>query len=236
VAGIRIIMPSGVNNIYAPDDFEIEYLDPAKAPSSDPSLLEPMNDLHWTLISAHVSQGNTIYNNGDRGLEFVFGVPKACYGIRLKNLYAQTATVRTEMAELYIFEEPSDFEITAALVNNVLRIRTDPLASYRNFTINDVGPTKLVSDIVTELNRQIRGYELQAVRSDFGYLWLRGTVAGGNSQVDIDTEGNGSTINSDIGVAVGGGSKTGTTQSVTKAYDDALTITYRAAVSGDLPV
>ena len=144
-------------------------------------------------------------------------------------------TRKVEIAEFLVYEEMDSVTINSGLANNVLRLRTDG-ATWRNFTLNDIGPVILIDDIVTEINRQVRGYELQAVRSDFGYLWIRGTVAGGNSTVDVDSVANGSTANTPLGIATGGATKTGITQSVTKAYDDALTITYRVAISGDLPV
>lgn len=236
IKGIRIVIPPGVNSTFSTDDFNIEYLDPAKAPGGDPNNLVPENDTHWTLIQAVANQGITIYDTADRGYEIAFTTPKTCYGIRLSGLYAVDGTRKVYVSELLMYSEPSNFEIKASLSNNVLRVRTDPLLAYRVLTIGDVGPTKLVSDIVTAINRVVRGYELQAVRSDFGFLWLRGTVAGNNSQVDLDSVANGSTANTPLGFASGGGTKTGTTQSVTKLYDDALTITYRCAISGDLPV
>lgn len=235
IRGVRIVLPPGVNSNFAPNDFEIQYLDPAKAPSGDPNLLEPENNAHWTLISAQSGQGITIYDTADRGMEYDFGAEYTCYGIRLASMFAISISRKVEIAELLCYEEMDPVEITSVLTNNVLRIRTDG-ATYRNFTINDVGPVILVDDIVTEINRQVRGYELQAVRSDFGFLWIRGTVAGSNSTVDIDSEANGSVINTPLGLPVGGQSKTGLTQTVTKAFDDALTITYRVAISGDLPV
>lgn len=235
IRGVRIVLPPGINSNFAPNSFELQYLDPAKAPGGDPNNLIPEDDSHWTLLSAKSGVGITIYDSADRGIEYDFGAEYACHGIRMANILSIDVTRKVEISELLCYEEMDPIEITSVLANNVLRIRTDGV-TYRDFTINDVGPVILVADIITELNRQLRGYELQAVRSDFGFLWIRGTVAGNNSTVDVDSVANGSTVNTVLGMNSAGQTKTGVTQSVTKAFDDALTITYRVAISGDLPV
>jgi hypothetical protein len=236
IRGIRIVVPAGTNSNFAPDDFQIEYLDPTKAPGGNPANLEPENNSHWTLISTKTDVGITIYDTADRGLEYDFGVAKACYGIRLAQLYAVSATRKVAIAELLCYEEMAAVTISSGLANNVLRLRPAGSGTFKAFTLRNVGPTQSVADLVTEINRQVRGYEFQAVRSDFGFLWLRGTVAGNNSIVDVDSVANGSTANTPLGIPSGGQSKTGVTQSVTKLYDDALTITYRVAISGDHPM
>lgn len=236
IRGVRIVVPAGTNSNFAPDDFQIEYLDPAKAPGGNPANLEPENATHWTLISTKTDVGITIYDTADRGLEYDFGVSKACYGIRLAALYAVSSTRKVAVAELLCYEEMTAVTISSGLANNVLRLRPAGSGLFKAFTLRNVGPTQSVVDLVTEINRQVRGYEFQAVRSDFGYLWLRGTVAGNNSIVDVDTVAAGSTANTPLGLPSGGQSKTGVTQSVTKLYDDALTITYRVAISGDHPM
>lgn len=250
VRGIRIIGPSGTPKDNYPDLFKVQYLDVTKAPGLNPNNLEPADNNHWTDVVGQdytsSSQDDNIYNNEDRGYEYVFSAPIYTRGIRLTSMLASDSTKAVEIGELFIFEDPAIITLTSG-VNDAIKLATDgvpggAIGTYRTFELGDLVTTgdalnEDVQAICDAINAQVRGYELEAIRSEFGFLWVRCTVAGDNSRLDLDSEANGSTVNSDIGLDVAGETdKAGTTEVMRKYPADSFTFIYRAAISGDLPV
>jgi hypothetical protein len=253
VRGIRVWAPQGtpIDNVL--DTFKVQYLDPAKAPSGDPNQLEPYNDLHWTDAPGadYQSSGqvSNIYNAGWDGREFMFTSDVTCYGIRLANASAEGGAVPMEIAELAIFSGATPMTITAG-VDDELRLATNaipsppgtagPHGSFRSFYLGDITVTGDASlnemqDIADAINKQVRGYEIEAFRGTYGDLCIRSTVAGDNSQLDLDD-------NPTLGAHVKLGfpatetNVVGITESITKLIEEALTIIYRVNLSGDLPI
>jgi len=232
LAGIRIVMPAGTNKLFAPDTFKVRHL-LSTANGGSP---RPDTDADWTdtpsMDFTGGSEGTEIFDNGALGKEYIFSSPISnVVGIKLTTLRAFDVTRKVEIAELYAFEEMT----AVSFSSDTLRLATDGVPTFRTFNLRDTASTKSVQDLVDSINAAVRGYELEAVRSDFGFLWLRSTVAGDNSDLDLDSTVNGSTANNKLGWSTAGKTSVGTTQSVTKAQNDALTIIYRVEISGDLP-
>jgi len=228
VTGIRIIGPAGTNKYFYPDDFVIQYLDPT-ANGGDP---RPGTDADWLNASTLADQATNIYNGGAYGYEFTFTVPVATKGIRLASLLAYDSTRRVEIGQLMIYTDDTTSVTLVDGVNDRLRLATDGVPNYRNFDLGDF--TGTVAALVDRINAVVRGYELEAVQSTFGFLWLRGTVAGGKSFVDVAAIGD-STANADLGLPSTATQVQGILQQIRKLPNDALTLMYRANISGDLP-
>jgi hypothetical protein len=139
----------------------------------------------------------------------------------------------SEVGEFYIFSEITPVQLVSG-VNDVLRLATDGFATYRNYALGDVASTQDVQDLVDAINAQTYGWEIEAVRSELGYLWLRSTVAGDNSVFEIDSEANGGTANTTLGLPSAATQITGQTETVTKAVTEALTIIYRVRIDSDV--
>jgi hypothetical protein len=120
------------------------------------------------------------------------------------------------------------------LSNHTLDLKIKTGDSYTTHALRDTAATQDVNDLCDALNYAVRGYQIEAVRSQFGYLWLRGTVAGDNSDLFLDAEG-GSDANTELGLPTGATQKTGITQPITKVYTDAITFIYRVNLSGNVP-
>ena len=242
---IKIIGPAGVPKDNYPNDFTIQYLDVDKANTpGDPATLEPDNTTHWTTIDSPLSgQATAIFDAGPTGTFFIFSTPPPagkCFGIRLTNMQAFDPTKSVEIAELYVGE----FRLSAtglaftASVDDRLRVSIDGGSTFRDF---DMGTLSNTIDQATQLNRlnsRLRGWGLEAVALKGNeYIVLRRTVAGDNSELDIDSVANGSTANTPLNNLGAGGVSglTGTTQEVIKEPQDALTIIYRAKIEGDQP-
>lgn len=240
VKAIRFIMPEGTPVGQAPDAFRFQFLDADKAPGGVPANLVPASDSYWTTIDTpFTTQGTLIYDGGRAGYLYEFTVPPGagkCYGIRVYNLQAKNSTEAVEIAELYISTFTAQFDLTAG-VDDVLRISTDGGSTWRNHALGDFSSADPPSsnDLVSFINETIRGYGVEAVAADASRLiFLRSTDNGDNVDLDLDTEGNGSTANSKLGFPSGGGTAAGTTQHFRKFIADPETIIYRAELSGDL--
>jgi hypothetical protein len=91
---------------------------------------------------------------------------------------------------------------------------------------------------VDALNAALVGYQVEAVRSQFGYLWVRGTVQGDNSDFRLKSSNDGSTVNVLLGLASGAAvapQRAGLTQIFRKLTKNAATFIYRWSLLGNLP-
>jgi hypothetical protein len=235
IKGLRITVPAGTPKQNCAATFKIQYLNPA-ANGGDP---RPNVDADWLDVPSQdytaSNQATNIFDAAEAGFEYVFTSPVTTKGIRLETLQADTASIAVEIAELHIFEEAAQITLTAG-VDDGLRIAVDGLPTYQVFALGDLGPTRDVDTMVDAINKQVRGWQLEAIKSTHGFLYLRGTVQGDNSQVDLDTIANGSTANTKLGLADGISALTGTSEILRKFPQDALTIIFRKSLSGDLPV
>lgn len=228
--GCRVCIPAGTNKDFVPNRFKIEILNPT-ANGNNP---RPGNDNDWDTIYDYTGtdQGTALYDAGVYGYEYTFAGVEA-KGLRLSSMQGWDLTRNVKIAALMVFEEGPSVDF----VNGVdkLRLATDAFPTFREYDLPTLTSTTDQAEVVNALNQVLRGYELEAVASPFGFLWIRGTVAGDNSQVDLDSEVNGSTANSKLGLGTGAQVRTGITQSVLKWADDALTIIYRVNLTGDIP-
>ncbi|MHC4620656.1 MAG: hypothetical protein ACYTEQ_23150 [Planctomycetota bacterium] len=260
ITGIRIVGPAGVPKDRFPDDFVIQYLDsdlagtPPGTAAGDLTQLEPANSDHWTTIDAgKTGEATNIFDGGEYGHEYIFATPPPaakCFGIRLQNIAAQDATGAVEIAELVIFTTRGVLNIVAGSNDKITlatnQVPTGPgvpngtpgtmrVYNLGNVTTSGVAATEDMQTVVDAINKRVRGYELEAKRSDLGFLWLRETVAGDKTQLDLAAEG-GDGVNTTIGLPSGATSKVGTTQKIVKLPLQAMSAIYRANISGDLPV
>jgi len=231
IAGIRIVVPAGTNKDLVPEQFLIRYLDPTANGGSP----RPGTDADWVTVTGEDYSGGAeateIFDGGVYGKEYVFGTPVTCNGIKVSGITSFDSGRGAEIAELYAFEEMT----AVTLSSDILRLQTDVIDGYSAYSLADRAATQDVQELADAINVAVRGYELEAVRSELGYLWIRSTVAGDNSQVDLDSVASGSSANVKLGFPTGGANDVGTTQPVTKGQNDALTIIYRLNMSGDLP-
>ena len=223
IRGIRIIIPSETNKNFTPDKFKIRYLDPT-ANSNNP---RPGTDADWVDVSdqdyTSSSQSTNIFDGGTYGYEYVFSSAVSCNGIKISSMVAFDSSHSVKIMELMAFELMSSITLSS----DTLKLAVDGIPTYKTFNLTDVSATTDVEDIVDSINSVVDGYGLEAQRSNFGYLWLYGTVAGDNSKLDLDSVTNGSSANTKLGLWIAGGQKVGTTQELTKLPQDALTIIYR---------
>ena len=77
----------------------------------------------------------------------------------------------------------------------------------------------------------VDGYGIKAERSEFGYLWIQGTVGGDNSKLDLDSVAGGSSANTKLGLWAAGGQKSGVTESLIKYPGNNMTIIYRIEIN-----
>jgi hypothetical protein len=263
IVGIRIIGPSGTPKDNYPEDFTVEYLDAQAVggPGSKGSL-EPHNDAHWTAIDSPLtSQGTNIFDGAERGYEFLFTTPPPqadTFGIRLKTMKSVAGSLGSassvEIAELLIFGKRGVITLTAGS-NDLISVALDGTpsgpgtpgavgSSFVDFNLGNVTTTGVVANedmqqVADAINDQIRGYGIEALRTPLGFLWLRQTVAGDNCQLDLDSDDNTGNLscNAELGFQAVDATQTqsaGTTQAVQKLPSQALTIIYRANISGDL--
>lgn len=267
ITGLRIIGAAGVPKDNYPDLFTLQYLDVDKATAST---LEPYNDNHWTTIDSPVTdQAGSIFDGAEHGHEILFTTPPPagkCYGIRLKDTQGFDVNVAIEVAELLCFTTRGVISLAGG-TNDILSVATDavptgpdtPNASpgtYRNFEVGTLATTGVASNedmqqVVDEINRAhlenaptniiMRGFELEASRSELGFLWIRTTVAGFQVQLDLDSDDNtgNKSCNAELGFQTSDSTvtqKVGVTQPFMKLPEQAMTIIYRANISGDLPV
>jgi len=222
ISGIRIVVPKGSIRDFCPNRFLIQTLTSGNPEGGT-----------WTtqVDKSSADQASLIFDGGEYGYEYVFPAPVSTQGVRLFNMQAVDTLRKVEIGELYIFTQPADFSIASP--NNVLRYSRDSGTSWRDATIEDVAATKDVQDLVDAVNKQLTGWGVEVYRSTFGFLWFRATVAGDNATLDLDTTGNGSTINANLGLPTAGRVSVGVTVPLIKAAANALTLIYTLRMGGD---
>lgn len=234
VRGIRICVPIGVSRDAVPNYFQIQYLDSAKGD-------EPANTAHWTTYTSGdfsaTPQGEAIFEAGLYGVEYTFPdtLPNT-KGVRIVGIQAIDSSTLPEVAALMIFTDWDPAGTGVQLVSGSddrIDLAVDGVPNYRRFDLGSVSPTQDMQDMVDAINAQVRGWQLEAVRSRFGFLWVRGTVAGDYSLVDIDVPSG--ACNAVLGLPGVATQRQGVTQVVRKLPPDALTVVYRFSISGDLP-
>ena len=231
ISGIRIIFPSGTNRDFTPNRFKIDVLDP-NANGADP---RPGHDSDWVNVvdNSAVDQGTTIFDAGAYGTAYTF-TPIAAKGLRISGCQAIDSSRKVEVAEILIHEDSPS--VTTNDDKLMLKVYTP--SAYREFTVPDLSGATTTAEIVTALNQVLRGWQMEAFESVLGYLWLRGTVAGNNSLLYLDSYNNGSTAAQLLGLTSGPTealSKTGITQVVRKNPGDAMTLMYRVNLTGNVP-
>jgi hypothetical protein len=86
------------------------------------------------------------------------------------------------------------------------------------------------------LNAALHGWELEAYINSFGYLLIRSTVAGNNSNIDLASTLAGSTVNAAIGLPEAGYTgRTGVTRASTKLNTESKAYIYTIEIAGDYP-
>lgn len=233
IAGIRVVFPKGSIRDFCPDKFIIQTLNATHLGGGDP---QPMDDNDWTnrLDYSGTSQSDNIFNNGEYGYEYTFGTPIATCGVRLKGIVSVDTSRKVEVAEIYVFENmPAKVVDTT---NNNIKLSIDGGLSYKTFTCPNVPSTTSIQTIVDALNRVFYGYGLEAIRTTFGYIAVRGTVAGNYSSVRLDLAAS-NPINSLLGFPNTGLPKTytGITQPLTKLAAEAITWIYTQRMGGNFP-
>ena len=231
IKGIRIVMAEGGDRDFVPAFFKIQYLNPGGSE-------RPAQDGDWSDVTGHDyladDQSDEIYAAGQYGYEYIFTSPVACRGIRIGSVTAYDTSRNVEVGQLMAFVEPTGITLS----NNRLIISVDGGSNYRTFDIPDVAYSIDFQEHVDAMNAVFIGYQLEAKRSEFGYIWVRGTVAGDNSTMDIDSETNGSNANIELGLTAGVGdtvSATGVTEGILKKCNEAIAFIYRFAQEGDHP-
>jgi hypothetical protein len=219
---------SDVNINFVPHNFTIQILDPA-ANGGNP---RPGYNADWTTVSTKTSVGQTIFDAGVWGVEYTFTAVDA-RGIRLSGMQAYVTTGKVQVAELLAFTNIQSGD-AIELVDANLRLKTDSAASYVQHELDDVASTTDLNDMIDPLNQALRGYQMEALVSTFGQLWLRGTVAGDNSELWIDDEGVEGAA-TELGLPTTETEMLGVTEPITKAPTDAMTIIYRVNLTGNVP-
>jgi hypothetical protein len=228
IKGVRIVFPKGSIRDFCPNRFVVQTLTSGNPEGGT-----------WTTQTLQVDtsandQAANIFDNGEYGYEYYFSSPVSTQGLRVANMIATDGTRKVEVGELYIYESMSSITITTGS-NDKLKLSTDGGSVYRTYTCPAVSATTSIQTICDALNRVLYGYGIEAVRSTFGYLLLRGSGGGNYSQLHQDTVAN--SIYSALGLPTSGFpvAKTGVTQPLVKAYTDALTLIYTPRMSGNLP-
>jgi hypothetical protein len=249
LVGYRLTFPLSTNRLYCPDAWQVWYLDKAKAPGGLAANLDPSNHAHWTQCSSggtQSGQANTIFDSGQYGAAYTISVPSGnCYGLKLYNANPLGgATYGMYLAEMYAWTNMGTVTLTAN-VNDRLEVAIDDAGSvWRRFDLGTVSATNSVTNLVNAINRRTRGYGIEAVRSNHGFLWLRSTVAGQYSKCKIGqttTPANPdySPANVPLGFTAEHGAtptqQVGITIPFTKRICDAAAFIYRVNLSSDLP-
>jgi hypothetical protein len=242
VKGIRIIFPAGVNKDYVPNKFKIQTLDNGGLERpGEPTDWEDLPASEHNYLTANF-QGDAIYAAGKYGVEYRFTTPVNTKGVKLTSIECYDAASHCEIAELMVHEESAAWvtanEIT--LSSDWLKFSVDGGSNWQWLQIPDVATTIDYSLLADAFNAALSGYEVEVIRSEFGYLWLRGTVAGDNSDLDVDDEdaADSSTCLVKTGWAPNTStapSSTGVTQQITKRTVDPMTFIIRMNVSSDHP-
>ncbi len=248
LTGYRLTFPLDTNRLYCPTDWQVWYLDKSLAPGGLAANLEPANHSHWTQLMGYTKTGQVtnIYDSGQYGYEYLLsGIPSGnCYGLKLYNMNAYGSSYAVYIAEFYLFTAMGTVTVTANN-NDRLMVATDDSGTvFKRFDIGSVTATNDVSNLLTAINRQVRGYGLEAVRSNHGFLWLRGTAAGQYSKIKIgQTTTPGGTDYSPANTPLGFTArytstpvqKTGVTIPFVKGPCDPVAFIYRVNMSSDLP-
>lgn len=263
IHGVRITGPAGTPKDYYLNTFKIQKLaTQAQGNPSGPTTegaLQPANNNHWIDVGAEVDftasgKATEIFDGGEEGYEFLFNSVNTTRGIRIYQAQAFVSTYNVEVAEFYIFGAKAAITLASG-VDDTLKLSTAGIpavpgqtpgtpGTYRTFALGDLSTTgditqNDVDTIVDAINSKVRGYEIEAVRSYLGILWVRSTVTGNYVQLDLDSENNGSTANTKLELELTPANdvqKVGVTQEITKYPTDAMTYIYRVSISGDLPV
>lgn len=224
VSGFRLIIPQGIALANVPDLFRAERLTGA----------DPLNPAHWTAEAEHdytaTTQSAAIFSAGPYGVEYMFSSPLASSnGFRIASITAQTSGLAVDVAELMIFTEMAAKTLDGT--QNQLSLSTDGGSNYRDFTTGSVASTVDVQDLVDAINggtsnNGVLGYEIEARRTDFGFLVVQGTTQGLNSLLDLQSVAN--TAHTELGLATG--AYTGTNTTITKGQNDIVTFTYRITI------
>jgi hypothetical protein len=228
---VKIIFPSGVNRDFTPNRFKIDILDP-NANSGNP---RPGNDADWITVvdNSAADQGTSIFNAGVYGYEYTFTAVDA-KGCRISGCQAIDSSRKIEIAELLVYgPTPS-----VTLSNGKLMLKVYTASAFKEFTVPDLTGVTSTTDLRDALNQVLRGWQIEAFRSNFNFLWLRGTVAGKNSLLYLDSFNNGSTAAQALGFTASpteAKTQTGITQVVRKNPADAMTLIYRVNITGDVP-
>lgn len=229
----RLMAPPGLTREYLPDEFTVQILDGgASPPVTVPDLLEPANNLHWSTVETFSGgEGANIYTAGLYGKEYTITSPIAGYGIRLSAIRSESDTQHVELAQFMISEDagvPEGFPVTLSSAR--LKTSVDGGLIDRYLDIPDVAAAAEVQEVANALNQVLLGREMEAVRTEFGYLLVRGTVQGDNSILRVYDYGASGTL----GLTSGGDEdRTGLTQIVRKLVMNSLTILYRFSVFGN---
>jgi len=232
--GCRIAMPRGTQQQNAPNLFKMQYLD-TNANNGDPN---PYNDAHWLDFSGGQfnylgnAQGTTIYNAGIYGVEYNLSTAVSTYGVRITECTAYDNTKSVEVAEFYLYELMTAVGFTYGTDKLILRVKNT--VPFKTFYLPTVSPTQSCTTLATYIDAVVRGWQMEATRSFLGFLWLRGSVGGNNSNLYLDSVANGSSANTKLGFNTAGDSKTGITKPVIKKPTETLTLIYRLGMSGDL--
>jgi len=228
VSGFRIIIPQGIALANVPEFFHVERLTGA----------DPTNPAHWTTEGEHdytsTSQSAAIFAGGAYGVEYMFSSPLASSnGFRIAGIDADTSGLAVDIAELQIYTQMGAKTIDAS--KDQLSLSIDGGVNYRDHTLAPVVSTTDVQDLVNAINggtsgiNGVLGYELEAIRTEFGYLVVRGTTQGANSALDIQTVAN--TAHTELGLTLG--AYAGTNITITKGQNDIVTFTYRVTIGLD---
>ena len=232
VRKVRIVLPAGSNRDYCPNKFYLQTLNQYHEGTTDPPWPEYNNDWTTRVDKSAGGEASNIFSGEEYGYEYDLGADYSTQGIRLSVMRAEVTTGKAEIAEIYIRGDLNTIDIAAP--DNILKYSLDGGSTWKTKTIAPTSMTTGMEDIADAINSAIYGFGAEAVVTSFGYLLLRGTMAGDNSTFEVESEGSGSTINSDIGLPSAGADDTGETQPFTKAPENAVTFIYTSKLSGNL--
>jgi hypothetical protein len=259
VRGVRVVMPPNVPMDYAPNKFRFFYLDPNAnggnpRPDYEPDWVGLTSGQGGDFTGSGADQGAAIYNAGSYGVEYTFTQSFSCKGFRIGTMTAYNPTRYAQLLEFYIWGYVPEQTFTKNVDKIALKCKT--AHAYRTYYFqSDVsGAPFSVTNVCNALNPVLRGWQLEAIRTTFGFLVIRGTVAGsrsdafiggaseGSLQATIDklfppnTGGSQYYCGSDFATDFPEGPHTGVTLPVAKEPTEALAVVYRANISGDLSV
>lgn len=238
VRGVRVCIPPNCPLEAVPNRFIFQYLDSGKG---DEPADYPIASGDWTTFTdgdfSATDQADALINAGIYGVEYLFPdtLPET-KAVRIVGIRASDVAVPPQLGAFMIFTDWDPAGVGIAMTagtDDRLDLAVDGIPNYKQFNLGSVLATQDMQDYVDAINIQVRGWQLEAIRSRFGFLWVRGTVAGNYSLVDIQNPSG--ACNSKLGLPTSPEQKAGITQVIRKLPPDALTIIYRSAISGDLP-